>query len=102
MDLTGEYPNDPDMKQVQLGLDVMHFTTYDKVGIYLIERAHQDRVAALEDLVNVDPNDTAEVRRLQWQAKIPEMFLAWLEQAIDAAVNAEIKIAEEEVYDGEA
>ena len=96
MDVTGEYGNDPAMRDVQLGVDVAHFIEHDRVGRYLIDRAHSDRVDALEDLVTVDPTNYNEIIRLQWKAKVPDMFLAWLQEAIAAGEAAEQTIALEE------
>ena len=95
-DTAGIYANDPNLRAVQLGLDVQHFITHNKVGMYLIERAHQDRAAALEALAEVDPLDSARVRELQWRARTPELFLGWLDEAIAGGEAAEETIVTEE------
>ena len=92
VDLAEEYKNDPQMRRVAIGLDVEHFIAHDKVGIYLVERAHQCRIEALEALTQVDAHDTNEIIKLQYQAKIPELFLQWLEEAVSNGISEEENI----------
>jgi len=96
VDLSGEYVNDSGMRAVSLGLDAEHFVTYDKMGRYLIERAHRCRVAALEELATVNPTAHGAIAQLQWKARIPDMFLQWLEEAIAEGKAAEEIILQEE------
>ncbi len=98
-DIANIYANDPAMRTVSLGLDVQHFISQDKVGLYLLERAHQDRIDALEELVKVDPTDQTAITALQWKAKIPDMFVTWIAEAIALGEAAETTIAVED-YDG--
>ena len=96
VDLAGKYQNDPTMRAVSLGLDVEHFIAHDKVGQYLIDRAHQCRIEALEALVLADPNDPANITALQWKAKTPDLFLQWLDEAVGEGRAAEEIIQREE------
>jgi hypothetical protein len=96
VDLAGKYVNDPSMRAVSLGLDAEHFVTHDKMGQYLIERAHECRVAALEELVTVNPTNHGAITQLQWKARIPDLFLQWLDEAIAEGKAAEEIILQEE------
>ena len=96
VDIAGKYENDPNMRAVSRGLDAEHFVTHDKIGQYLIERAHQCRVAALEELVMVNPTNHGQITQLQWKARIPDMFLQWLDEAIAEGKAAEEIILQEE------
>jgi len=99
VDLAGIYASDPLMQAVQLGVEVQHFITHDKVGKYLIERAHQCRIAALEELAEIDPNLVREIIKLQNNARIPALFLQWLDEALAQSEAAETTIRLEEVDD---
>lgn len=98
-DIANEYAADPQMRAVSLGLDVQHFITHDKVGRYLIERAHQCRIEALESLAEVDVYEPLAVQKLQNQAKIPELFLQWLDEAIANGTAEEENIALAEQFE---
>jgi len=100
VDIAREYANDPHMRTVQLGVDTVHFISKDKVGKYLIERAHKDRIEALEALASIRHNDSEQILALQWQAKIPDLFLRWLDEAISASIAAEEQIVLEEEMNG--
>ena len=95
--LPKKYENDPQLNAVSLGLDVEHFiSTHDRLGQYLVERAHQKRIDALEALVGICPTKTEEIRKLQWEARIPDMLLSWLDEAIAAGKMAEAAIEVED------
>ena len=89
VDLSGKYESDPAMGRVSLGLDTQHFITHDKVGMYLVERAHSDRVSALEQLASANPTDMVGIIGLQMKARIPDLFLAWLDEAIANGIAEE-------------
>lgn len=89
VDLARKYANDPIMRKVQLGIDVTHFVTKDPVGMYLIERAHQCRIQALEDLATIDPKDAGAIAKLQMDARIPGYLMRWLEEAAAEGIAAE-------------
>lgn len=92
----GKFDTDPLYRAAQLGLDVEHFITHNRVGQYLVERAHQDRIEALEALATADPSDAKGIQALQIQAKIPDLFRQWLDEAIASGVAAEETILAEE------
>lgn len=83
------YLSDPLVRKVQLSLDTTHFIYNDNVGRYLVDRAHRDRIEALEQLAVANPNDSEAIIRLQWQVKIPDLFLGWLDEAIAEGMAAE-------------
>lgn len=98
-DTAAVYANDPQMRAVNLGIDTLYFIENDKVGQYLVERAHQCRINALEQLAVANPNDADTVRRLQWEAKIPDLFLTWLDEGIANGNAAEETIRMEECFE---
>jgi len=95
-DTAGVYASDPLMQQVQLGVHTAHFIKSDPVGRYLVEKAKLCRIEALDKLAVTDPEDVKIVRKLQWEAKIPDMVLEWLEVALSEAEAAEEQIRMED------
>lgn len=96
VDITGEYKNDPQMRAVSLGVEITHFIEFDPVGKYLVERAHQARIDALEELAIAPAHDYHHLVELQAKARIPDLFLSWLDEALAAAAAAEETIKLEE------
>lgn len=92
------FPNDADMRAVETWLSVEHWLAYDAVGKYLMGRAETDRVAALQALAEVDPNDAENIRKLQNQARIPALFMQWLDEAIAEGQAAETRIYDEDSH----
>jgi len=95
-DIAGIYANDPLMRAVSLSVEVAHFTTQDKVGRYLMDRALECRVQALEELATIDPSSADAIRDLQWKARVPDLFQEWLQEAMAAGASAEETIQLEE------
>lgn len=95
-DIAGVYANDPLMRAVSLSVDVTHFLTQDKVGLYLMEKALESRVQALEELAQADPTNADLIRELQWKARIPDLFQEWLQESLAAGTSAEETIQLEE------
>ena len=98
--MSNEYVSDPNLRKVSLGIDVAHFITHDPVGIYLIEKAGEMRESARAALVDVAPNDVKEITRLQWNARVPDMVIEWLNLALDDAKAAEELIIAQESESG--
>ena len=100
-DIAGIYASDPLMRAVSLSIEVTHFITQDKVGRYLIDRALECRVQALEELAMADPTNPDGIRELQWKARIPDLFQEWLQEAMAAGTSAEetIQLEEQAGYD---
>jgi hypothetical protein len=91
-DLAAKYQNDPLMRAVVLSTDVEHFINHNKVGMYLMARAVESRADALEKFAHVDPFQAKAVLALQWEQKIPDLFIQWLEEALAAGREAEEQI----------
>lgn len=98
-DVANEYAADPQMKAVALGLEAAHFIEHTSLGKHLVDRAHQCRIQALEALAVINPYEISKVQDLQVQAKIPDLFLSWLDEAIANGAAAEENIALEELYE---
>jgi len=95
------FSRDPAFRTAQLGIEVDRFISeYDKIGNYLVERAHQCRIEATEKLAAVDPTDSEKIRQLQMDYKIPDLFNQWLGEAILSGQAAEESIKAEESYEG--
>lgn len=86
---------DPDFQASNLGIDVRYFCERDPIGRYLLRRAEADRQAALEALGEVDPINTLAIRALQDRARVPQLVVRWLEEAISAGEAAETRIEDE-------
>lgn len=91
-DVANIYAADPQMRAVALGLDAAHFIEHTSLGKHLVDMAHQHRVDALEALSTVDPTDSHKIRELQNDARIPDLFLKWLDEAIANGVAEEENI----------
>lgn len=98
-DVANQYAADPQMRAVALGLDAANFIEHTSLGKHLVDRAHQCRIQALEELANVDPNDSKTIRDLQNNARIPDLFLQWLDEAISNGIAEEENIQLSELYD---
>jgi hypothetical protein len=96
VDIAALYKNDPELRAVSLGVEVQNYVQHEKIGQYLVERAHESRAAALEALAVIDPMDFKAVAQLQWQARIPDLFVAWLDEAVvnGSAAEENIRMAE--------
>ena len=91
-EMKGVYAGDPLLEAAKLGLKAENFIQRDSLGKYLVERAHQSRIQALEGLAACDPTDVEAVRKLQWKAMIPDLFHSWLREAIADGISAEESI----------
>lgn len=86
------YANDELYQIAALGIDAEHFKNYDKLGRYLYAKALDSRAVALEQLGEIDPSKTEEIRELQMRARIPLFFQQWLDEAIAEGKAAEMQI----------
>lgn len=100
-DIMRRFSGDPQMEAAAIGVEAEYFITNTRLGRYLIERAHSMRVAALEALATVDPTDAKAVREYQNAAKVTDLFVQWLDEAIASGQAAgEIIKAEEAEFLG--
>ena len=95
------FNGDPKMQAVRLGIETLRFVEREPVGKYLVERAHMDRIEALEALAEANPEDTKLIRKLQNDSKVTALFLRWLDEAIEAGQVAEQNIAMEDAANKE-
>jgi CHASE3 domain sensor protein len=78
-----------DLKAVaELGERVRGFKLTD-VWRYLESRATEEIVASLDALKDVDAEDPKAIRQLQNRARVAELFLNWLDEAIQDGRNAD-------------
>lgn len=69
------------LKTVALGMDAERFLGTN-VGRYLIERAEQQRMTALDALAHHSPVDADGIRALQAQVAVVDSIQQWLADAI--------------------
>lgn len=80
---------------IRFGEEVQRFCQ-GTIGRYLLNKAADEREAAMIDLADVDPNDTKEIIRLQTIIARSSNFGAWLKEAIEASVDCKRVLAGEE------
>jgi peroxiredoxin family protein len=81
------------LRAVALGMDVEAFLN-SSVGRYIVTRAEQERVAWLEQLLNVDAEDAKEIRACQHHIGVIDAVMQWLADAVTEARNAEQQLYE--------
>lgn len=79
-----------------LGVEVASFLR-TPIGEYIQERATRERHQALEALATAHYTDAARIQRLQNDARIPELLLQWLADAINQGDIALAQLHELEV-----
>lgn len=82
---------------VQIGLEAKDFLENSKIGQRIKQMADQDEHAALVALADVDATNSAQVQKLQNDAKAPAMALQWLMEIIADGENAVTMIEERSV-----
>ncbi len=85
-------------RAVDFGVQVGRFLN-GEVGQYLIQRAQDEREAALEALAAVDPEDAKMIRTLQARIGVVDRIQQWLEEAISAAQSATARLQQMEQED---
>lgn len=76
------------LAQVEVGLDAEAFLA-GKLGDYIYERVLADRDAALAALEVVDAHNPVEIIRAQNNARVPILFLRYLNDCIEEGKQAE-------------
>ena len=74
--------------EINLGKQLKEFWS-SPVGRYLNGRAVKSRSEAFESWMSVNPDDAEAIRELQFRARVPELFIQWIEQALNQAKHAE-------------
>jgi hypothetical protein len=59
------------------------------VGQFIAGRALKAKQEAFEAWMNVEPHDEEAIRELQFRARLPQLVVRWLEEAINQAKHAE-------------
>lgn len=77
-----------------IGADVRRFLG-GNVGQYLLKRAEMAEIEALRALGTVDPEDKAEIVKLQLAAATPRMFIKFMGQALRDGDAAAWQLAQE-------
>lgn len=85
---------------LQLGDQARRWLESD-IGQWVLGVAQQEVDAATRDLKEVDPENSAEIRRLQNAIKVAEQGVKWLLEAIQRAHQVETLHDEEEREYGE-
>jgi hypothetical protein len=80
---------------VTLGEQTVQFLQ-GPVGKYLTQRAEEVEREALEALANVSPYEPDAIRKLQNQVWVANSVVGWLQEAIEAAVQAHRQLEDEE------
>ena len=76
------------LAQVEVGLDAEAFLS-GTLGEYSSERIIDDREAALAELEVVDAHNPTEIIRAQNNARVPVLFLQYLNDCIEEGKQAE-------------
>ena len=79
------------MRTAEFGLKVVEFSNTD-IGVFLLERASQEREQALQTLAEVNAADADAVRELQLIVRRCDSFRQWLESAVIDGENAETEL----------
>ena len=87
-------PDDPNVRAATFGREVELFLDTD-IGRYLVACATRESDAAVEELKNCDPLDSARVVALQMRAKIRDSFIAWLGDAVATGDSAKAALEQE-------
>lgn len=74
--------------EVMLGQELITFLNSD-LGRTLRGMALQDLQSAKDALMQADPDDTSEVRRLQFKGAVAQSFMQYLQEIAVRAENAE-------------
>ncbi|MGR9117432.1 MAG: hypothetical protein ACU85E_16915 [Gammaproteobacteria bacterium] len=79
------------IKEARLGIEAEAFLSTD-LGRYLIARANEERIEALEQLAVVDPNDIKAIAKLQNKVAVADSIQTWIANAIQNGYYAELEI----------
>tara|TARA_S200000501_G_scaffold100841_1_gene94352 strand:- start:2843 stop:3118 length:276 start_codon:yes stop_codon:yes gene_type:complete len=76
------------LAEARLGLQTQEFLK-SPVGKFIAGRALKAKQEAFEAWVNVEPCDEDAIRELQFRARLPQIIISWLDEAINQAQHAE-------------
>jgi len=64
------------------------------VGRFIAGRALKAKEEAFEAWINVEPCDEDAIRELQFRARLPQIVMSWLDEAINQAKHADETLSE--------
>ena len=79
--------------EINLGKQIKVFWS-SPVGRYLKGRAIKSQEEAFEAWMSVNPEDKETIMELQFRARLPDLFMQWIEQALNQAKHAEDTLEE--------
>jgi hypothetical protein len=79
--------------EARLGLQTKEFLK-SPVGKFIAGRALKAKQEAFEAWINIEPCDEATIRELQFRARLPQIVISWLDEAINQAQHAEATLNE--------
>ena len=79
--------------EARLGLQTKEFLN-SPLGKYIVGRAAKSREEAFEAWIKTEAHDEDTIRELQFRARLPQIVIAWLDEAINQAKHAEETLTE--------
>jgi hypothetical protein len=87
---------DERLQLVRQWLDVEAELRDSPTWAFIMDQAQKLRAQALEGLAGTDPENVAEIRRLQNEAALPVYIQTWVQRLFSGGENAERSIRDEE------
>lgn len=84
------------VKAVQLGVDAERFMTKSKIGVYLYNRALSQITEATSGLSRMRGIRNRDAEELHDDLRVAQLFLDWMNDALEAGRRAEEQLQEEE------
>jgi hypothetical protein len=76
------------LAEARLGMQAKEFFK-SPVGKFIAGRALKAKEEAFEAWMNIEPSEEEAIRELQFRARLPQLVIVWLEEAINQAQHAE-------------
>ena len=87
-------PDDPVVRTATFGQIVQNFVS-GPIGVYIQERAQEEELDSVKQLITVDAEDHRTIRKLQTKAQVAGKIIEWLMDAIQAGEQALETLKEE-------
>jgi hypothetical protein len=84
------------ISRAQFGIDVENFLK-SPIGVYILNRSEAEIAEAVETLKKVEPSDSDAIRKLQSVIARNESLGYWLADAIQAGLEVERQLAENDM-----
>jgi len=75
------------LASIRQGTDARAFFD-SSIGRYLLQKATEIEVTAFRAFCDADPEDAKAIRKIQEDQRVPKLVFAWLEDAINAGLEA--------------